>query len=439
MLKFKICKFLGQYLYKQLLSIFIILILSLNCTKSKEEPIIAYVNNQPFLLIQFREYYKHIIAKGGSGYNSTSAKQMLLEQLIGEKLLASKVLEFSPIMQSELNHIEQTVIFNHYIEEYISSQITISEIEIKQYLNITDEPSNIARRGAEKALRKGKTYNLLEGKIKLLKATTDIQILITELDLESVSDTLLLAKVNGQSIYLNDLLVSKNDFIEIPIDLYSNPNLWLELLIGRLLIIEEAKSIDLVNNIDITYEIQREKNHYLAEYYLTEQIRNEFIENPLMLENHFNRYYDQFYQSEEVRVRHILIKDRKRAEEILKQLKDGADFAKLASTNSQCPSADYGGDLGWFKYGKMEGNFTDTAFELEKNEISGIVITPYGFHIIQKLDHHPRHRPIFKEMKEEIITHYLNIHFKIRFDEIIKQIIRDTKISIDEEQLAIIR
>ncbi|MFZ2655543.1 MAG: peptidylprolyl isomerase [Victivallales bacterium] len=74
---------------------------------------------------------------------------------------------------------------------------------------------------------------------------------------------------------------------------------------------------------------------------------------------------------------------RKKAEDILAKLKQGGDFAKLAAENSACPSKEKGGDLGTFEKGKMSEEFEKAAFALKPGELSGIVETEYGFHIIK--------------------------------------------------------
>lgn len=89
----------------------------------------------------------------------------------------------------------------------------------------------------------------------------------------------------------------------------------------------------------------------------------------------------------EVHARHILVDDKKTAEEVIAKLADGGDFAALAGEYSTEPNADEsGGDLGWFGAGKMVVPFEEAAFALEKNKISEPVKTIHGYHVIEVLD-----------------------------------------------------
>ena len=81
---------------------------------------------------------------------------------------------------------------------------------------------------------------------------------------------------------------------------------------------------------------------------------------------------------------HILIKDRGLAVDLLKQIKKGAAFERLAREHSTCPSKSSGGDLGWFGPGKMVGAFEQAVTKLGDGSVSDIVSTQFGFHIIKK-------------------------------------------------------
>ncbi|MCE7741514.1 MAG: peptidylprolyl isomerase [Candidatus Heimdallarchaeota archaeon] len=85
-----------------------------------------------------------------------------------------------------------------------------------------------------------------------------------------------------------------------------------------------------------------------------------------------------------VKASHILVKKRSQAVAILEELHGGANFAELAKKHSTCPSAKKGGDLGFFTRGQMVKAFEKTAFSLGKGEISGLVKTEFGYHIIKR-------------------------------------------------------
>jgi peptidyl-prolyl cis-trans isomerase D len=134
------------------------------------------------------------------------------------------------------------------------------------------------------------------------------------------------------------------------------------------------------------------------------QLRQEYQDN-----------VDSYRTPERVRVRHILIKTqgkpkedapklKAKAEDLLKQLQHGADFAELAKKNSEDPgSAEKGGELGWVVRGQTVPNFEKTAFSLKPNELSGVIETEYGYHIIQLEEKQPARTQSFDDVKGQIL------------------------------------
>lgn len=125
---------------------------------------------------------------------------------------------------------------------------------------------------------------------------------------------------------------------------------------------------------------------------------------------------DRYRTGERVMARHILLmtqnksaddtkKLEAKAADLLKQLKAGGDFAEVAKKNSDDPgSAPKGGDLGWVTKGQMVPNFEATAFSLKKGEISNVIKTEYGFHIVQVTDREDARVKPFDEVKAELAT-----------------------------------
>lgn len=127
------------------------------------------------------------------------------------------------------------------------------------------------------------------------------------------------------------------------------------------------------------------------------------------------RYYQQNstrYQTEDqVAASHILFKTgpdkdeeavRKKAEAVLAQAKAGADFAELAREHSEDTSAENGGDLGLFGRGQMVPEFETAAFALQEGEVSDLVRSTYGFHIIKLTGRQPAFTRSLDSVKEEI-------------------------------------
>lgn len=90
--------------------------------------------------------------------------------------------------------------------------------------------------------------------------------------------------------------------------------------------------------------------------------------------------------ADKIRCAHILVAKFTEAQEILDKLKKGESFAKLAQERSLDGSRKRGGDLGYFGRGMMVKEFEKAAFALQKGQISEVVKTQFGYHIIKRFD-----------------------------------------------------
>ncbi len=128
------------------------------------------------------------------------------------------------------------------------------------------------------------------------------------------------------------------------------------------------------------------------------------------LESYYQQHLDQYSQPETRRARHILLKsennDSEKVEQkmqgILARARGGEDFTKLAEEFSEDSTAAKGGDLGFFGRGQMVETFEDTAFGLKEGEISDIVRSRFGFHIIKLEEIRPATTQTFAEVRESI-------------------------------------
>lgn len=131
---------------------------------------------------------------------------------------------------------------------------------------------------------------------------------------------------------------------------------------------------------------------------------------------YYNQHQDEYKVQDQVKVRHILIAvpqgaDAKtdaaakaKADDLLKQIKSGGNFAELAKKNSDDPgSKDQGGELGWLDRGKTVPEFDKTAFSLAPGQTSGVIKTQFGYHILQVEDKKTAHERPLAEVKPEIV------------------------------------
>lgn len=85
-----------------------------------------------------------------------------------------------------------------------------------------------------------------------------------------------------------------------------------------------------------------------------------------------------------MQIRHILVAQKFEAEDVQRLLRQGTDFASLARRWSQCPSSKAGGDLGTLEGRHWETEFRQAAELLQPGQVSGIVRTPFGYHLIKR-------------------------------------------------------
>lgn len=206
-----------------------------------------------------------------------------------------------------------------------------------------------------------------------------------------------------------------------------------EIITTRLIGIEADKAGFTQNQADIDEELNGIKANFpsdeafeqaLAQNYMTLESLTEQIVVQLQIEHIFSdkvaadeatlrQYYtdneSSFGTPEQIRASHILLPTEEEAQEVLAELNAGADFATLAGEKSTDPgSSASGGDLNFFPRGVMHAEFEEAAFALQPGEMSGVVQSPSGYHIILATDHQQAELKSFEELQEEVRDQYVN-------------------------------
>jgi len=159
------------------------------------------------------------------------------------------------------------------------------------------------------------------------------------------------------------------------------------------------------------------KRRIAIQKFIDEQFGQKIVVSDKEVKSYYDSHLSLFKEPEQVRASHILIKvdpqadkshkakARKKIEEVQQRFKSGEDFAALAKEFSQCPSSAKGGDLGYFKRGEMVKPFEKVAFALKPGEVSDIVETRFGYHLIKVTDKKPETIIAYEGVKERLKRH----------------------------------
>lgn len=178
-----------------------------------------------------------------------------------------------------------------------------------------------------------------------------------------------------------------------------------------------------VNSKDLASWFETVKDNYKTEPQLQLQyllfdfdtIAKEIKPDEKSIKDYYDQHIDKFSTPEQRQARHILFKagsdasekevqaQLKKAEDVLKLAKSGKDFAKLAEEYSEGPSAKSGGELGYFQQGQMVKPFDKAVFSMKPGEISDIVRTSFGYHIIKLEAIKPAVVKPLAEVRDEIV------------------------------------
>ena len=150
------------------------------------------------------------------------------------------------------------------------------------------------------------------------------------------------------------------------------------------------------------------------------------------------RYYQansqEFEKPEQVRVRQIVVATEEEARKVVELLQAGTDFAALAREKSTAPEAEHGGDLGYFAMGDMPAEF-NVVFGLPKGGISGVVKSPYGFHIFKLEDKRRAGRMGLDEVSKGIAEKLRREKEDARYKQWLKELRARTKFEVNYKAL----
>jgi len=240
-----------------------------------------------------------------------------------------------------------------------------------------------------------------------------------------------IAKVGDTLITEDELSQAANDFSD-ELDRVPGPrrrSVLVDVLVDMELLAKAAREKGLDKTADFENRL---------EFLKTRALRNEYVEKEIVgavtdeqVKAEYEKQVAGFKAEEEVHARHILVTTKEEADEIIKQLGEGADFAELAKEKSTGPSGPQGGDLGWFVKGRMVPEFDEAVFSMEPGEVSKEPVkTEFGWHVIKVEDRRMSSPPPLDDISEQL----KGILVRQKFNEVMTQLREVTPIEVYEQQ-----
>lgn len=211
------------------------------------------------------------------------------------------------------------------------------------------------------------------------------------------------AVVNGSEIRLSEVTEAQTrlpaQYQQIPVQVVF-PML-VNSLVDTRLMAGQARKIGLHREAEFKARLSGVENQLLERVLLARYIEEKLTD--AKLKERYDTLIKEAEPRDEVRARHILLKTEEEAKKAIKDIKGGADFAKLATKRSTGPSATKGGDLGYFAEEQMVPAFSKAAFVLKKGAVTETPVkTQFGWHVIKVEDRRTTEPPSFESAKEEV-------------------------------------
>lgn len=169
----------------------------------------------------------------------------------------------------------------------------------------------------------------------------------------------------------------------------------------NIILAEEADKAGLKNDPEVKERLLFLEAQVMIDAYLRKKAKDVVTEDTIKSE--YKKIAEKEGGKEEIKASHILVKTEDEAKEVVKRLKAGEEFAKIAKEKSTDPgSAQKGGDLGYFTKEQMVPEFANAAFGLDKGKVSDPVKTDFGWHVIQVEDKRKVQVPDLEKVRPQI-------------------------------------
>ena len=255
---------------------------------------------------------------------------------------------------------------------------------------------------------------------------------------EGKKDGQVLAEVNGAAITTTDFnreLKNLPEYLKAMADTPEGRKEMLDTMVIRELILQQASKDGLDKGAELEEKLKDLKKRLVVESYLKKKVETESQVSDADLQKFYEQNKDKFKTGEQIRASHILVKTEKEAKDILAQIKGGGNFEELAKKYSVDSSAAKGGDLGWFGKGSMVPVFEKAAMSLKEGQVSEVVKSDFGFHIIKLTGKRPAGIRPLDEVKDQIKGAIMPSKQQEIFQKIKEELKKNAKVTVKEDVL----
>lgn len=211
----------------------------------------------------------------------------------------------------------------------------------------------------------------------------------------------------------------------------------LDKLVRRELLLQEAEKRKIDEKPEVADQVTALRRDLMIRTLLQEEVGTKATVEDKEVQEYYTAHPDEF-SGDKVRARHILVQTEEEAQEVLGRLAKNEPFEELAKKLSKDPgSAVKGGDLEYFSREQMVPEFAKAAFALKPGEVSGVVKTPFGYHVIKLVDRKKGQSLAFDQVKDQLKQRLLEQKQSQRFQDWMKELEKTAKISRDESLLPV--
>ncbi len=207
---------------------------------------------------------------------------------------------------------------------------------------------------------------------------------------------------------------------------------FLDDLIVEKLLLQKAMQKGLTSDKEVIKLFSDAKNKIMIARLIDLELTQRVHVSDKEIMDYYSAHKSEFEDPVRYRASHIMVKTEDEAKQVLEKLKAGADFAEVAKTSSIDSSKDKGGDIGYFAKGDLIPEFEAAAMKMEKGDISGIVKSPLGYHIIKLTDKKDARVKDLGEVREKITQQLSDEKKKAAFDAFVKELKSSAKINVND-------